>query len=82
MSDIVEEDDKKSYEDIEKIKAGNFDELSIKEDALLSDGDDDDDDKEEEEKEKEKIDEEDEEEKEQIDVEEEEQQDISDSIQM
>jgi len=41
MSNIVEEDDKSSYEDLEEITDENFDVLSRMEDAILSDGDDD-----------------------------------------
>jgi len=40
MSNIVEEDDKSSYKDFEEIANENFNELSRKKDALLSDGDD------------------------------------------
>jgi len=42
MSNIVEEDDKSSYEDLAEIANENIDKLSRKEDALLSLGDDDD----------------------------------------
>jgi len=84
MSNIVEEDDKSSYEDLEEIENENFDEISRKKDAILSDGGDDDDDDEkeeeqEEQEEKEEINGEEEDEKEEID--EEEQHNISDTIQ-
>jgi len=82
MSNFVEEDDKSSYEDLVQIADDNFEELSRKEDAILSDGDDadNDDDEEEEQEEKEETDEEKEAAIEEIN-EEEEEQDISDTIQ-
>ena len=83
MSNIIEEDDKISFEDLDDITDENFYELSRKEDdTLLSDGDDDDDDDEgeEQQEEEEEIIEEEDEAIEEIN-EEEEQQDISDMIQ-
>jgi len=55
MSNIVEEDDKSSYEDLEEITDDNFDELSRTEDVILSDGDDDDEEEEEQEEKKKLI---------------------------